>query len=455
MIPAFAVVGHPNKGKSSIVATLAHNDSIQILPTSGTTQHSQYFTVTIDNQDCYSLIDTPGFQRPRQVLHWLKQSCSDASGRRQSLQAFVDAHQDNQQFDDEVQLLRPILQGACIIYVVDGSRPYQADYEAEMEILQWSGEPRMALINPIAGDTWVAQWQQALGQYFSLVQRFDPMLADRRQQIQMLDAFAVLKPEWHSVLTRARDAIKSELDYRHRRSGELLVAYMKDALCLKMQQSFDQNNSREAQSKVLKKRYFEGLKGMEKDYFLQIESLYQHRRLQSDYHTLKLESHNLFDRESWHLWGLERKKIVAMASGGGALAGAVIDAGVGGSSLMLGAAAGATLSGVASWLWGKELARVKIHGLLPLGKRLLQTGPISNPELAWVIFGRAVYHLRAIRQRSHARRDVLIMTADQQAVMDVFSDREKMKISRWLLSGKEKKMQRLQEDIIPLINERL
>lgn len=28
MIPAFAVVGHPNKGKSSIVSTVAQNDSI-------------------------------------------------------------------------------------------------------------------------------------------------------------------------------------------------------------------------------------------------------------------------------------------------------------------------------------------------------------------------------------------------------------------------------------------
>ena len=30
--PVFVVVGHPNKGKSSIVATLAQDDSVEIAP---------------------------------------------------------------------------------------------------------------------------------------------------------------------------------------------------------------------------------------------------------------------------------------------------------------------------------------------------------------------------------------------------------------------------------------
>ena len=35
--PSFAVVGHPNKGKSSIVSTLAHDDSVRIGELPGTT----------------------------------------------------------------------------------------------------------------------------------------------------------------------------------------------------------------------------------------------------------------------------------------------------------------------------------------------------------------------------------------------------------------------------------
>ena len=42
MTPVFAVVGHPNKGKSSIVSTIAQKDNIAISPRSGTTQDTQH-----------------------------------------------------------------------------------------------------------------------------------------------------------------------------------------------------------------------------------------------------------------------------------------------------------------------------------------------------------------------------------------------------------------------------
>ena len=41
-------------------------------------------------------------------------------------------------FSAEVELLRPIVNGAGIIYVVDGAVAYGPDYEAEMEILRWT-----------------------------------------------------------------------------------------------------------------------------------------------------------------------------------------------------------------------------------------------------------------------------------------------------------------------------
>lgn len=36
-IPVFAVIGHPNEGKSSVVATLVENDRIRISPVPGET----------------------------------------------------------------------------------------------------------------------------------------------------------------------------------------------------------------------------------------------------------------------------------------------------------------------------------------------------------------------------------------------------------------------------------
>ena len=67
--PRLAVVGHPNKGKSSLVATLAEDDSVGISSTPGTTLRSRAYPMRVDGRLLYTLIDTPGFQRARRDWH--------------------------------------------------------------------------------------------------------------------------------------------------------------------------------------------------------------------------------------------------------------------------------------------------------------------------------------------------------------------------------------------------
>ena len=70
-VPRFAIVGHPNKGKSSIVATLAEDDDVAISPHPGTTTQARAYPMRLDGVTLYELIDTPGFQRAREMLAWL------------------------------------------------------------------------------------------------------------------------------------------------------------------------------------------------------------------------------------------------------------------------------------------------------------------------------------------------------------------------------------------------
>ncbi|MEO8985432.1 MAG: GTPase domain-containing protein, partial [Rhodanobacter sp.] len=132
-LPRFAVVGHPNKGKSSIVATLAQNDGIAIALEPGTTRNSDVYPLRVDGETLYELIDTPGFQRPRQALEWMQAQSRAASDRPDTVRAFVIQHAGEARFHDECELLRPIIDGAGILYVVDGSVPYSSENEAEME----------------------------------------------------------------------------------------------------------------------------------------------------------------------------------------------------------------------------------------------------------------------------------------------------------------------------------
>ena len=134
--PRFAIVGHPNKGKSSIVATLSEDDAVAISPRPGTTTRARAYPMRVDGETLYELIDTPGFQRAREVLAWLEANDRGAGARADVVREFLRVHADDPRFHDERELLTPIVDGAGILYVVDGSRPYGRQYEAEMEILR-------------------------------------------------------------------------------------------------------------------------------------------------------------------------------------------------------------------------------------------------------------------------------------------------------------------------------
>jgi GTPase Era involved in 16S rRNA processing len=104
--PRFAIVGHPNKGKSSIVATLAEDDSVRISPLPGTTVDARSFPMRVDGSVLYELIDTPGFQRARETLAWLRAHALGAEARPAVLAEFVSAHRDDARFRDECELRR-------------------------------------------------------------------------------------------------------------------------------------------------------------------------------------------------------------------------------------------------------------------------------------------------------------------------------------------------------------
>ncbi len=132
MIPEFAVIGHPNEGKSSVVSTLTEDDRIRVSRTPGETTVSKQYTVKIDGEDIIRFVDTPGFQVPRQTLAWFK---AFAGSPVEIVDRFIDAFHTDPFFNDECELLGPVARGGGIIYVVDGSRPVRDDDRAEMEIL--------------------------------------------------------------------------------------------------------------------------------------------------------------------------------------------------------------------------------------------------------------------------------------------------------------------------------
>lgn len=408
--PVFAVVGHPNKGKSSIVATLTRQDAVKISEISGTTTSSQTFDLSIDGITQYTLVDTPGFQRPRQVMAWLQQHSPNAAQRKQTVQSFIDQERGQEQtrFHDEVELLQPVLDGAGIIYVVDGSLPYTPEFEAEMTVLQWTGQPRMALINPIGGEAYVEEWKNALSQYFSIVRVFDPLTADYQKQFAVLSAFAELYEPWRASIESTIELLNQYVKRIEQQGAwtvaEHVVRMLNHVSEIKVPQQFIESTLQ----KKLKDDYQQSLRAIENDMQSQLKALFSHPEMRTESQLLTADYPDLFDDSYWYLYGLDRRKIIALSASAGAAAGAVIDIGVGGASLMTGAMAGGLLSGLASVAATWKPEKLNIKGV-PLAGKSLTAGPVKDLGFAFVLLGRAIDFLIMIRLRTHADRSVALV----------------------------------------------
>lgn len=412
--PRFAIVGHPNKGKSSIVATLSEDDAVAISPRPGTTTRAHAYPMRVDGETLYELIDTPGFQRAREVLAWLEAHDRGAGARADVIVEFLRSHADDPRFHDERELLKPIVDGAGILYVVDGSRPYGRQYEAEMEILRWTGRPRMALINMIAAGNHVEEWRSALSQYFSIVRVFDAMRADFSKRIELLRAFGAIDESWSAQLNRAADALLAERERRKRRAATEITELLTAALTTTVTVPLGQRRS-DAEAE---KRGRDALRGKirrkEADTRRVVQEIYRHGGLKSAETETAYLTEDVFSERSFSMFGLSATQLALTAAASGAVAGGIVDVALGGASLLLGAGIGAAIGAFGALAGADRLAKVEILGQ-PLGGFELRVGPILDPNLPWVILGRALLHLKLVAERNHARREELAVDAAGEA----------------------------------------
>ncbi|MDX1456499.1 MAG: GTPase/DUF3482 domain-containing protein [Marinobacter sp.] len=411
--PVFAVVGHPNKGKSSVVATLSQNDAIAIALEPGTTRHSQAYPLRVDGEVLYTLVDTPGFQRPRQVLEWLEAHSLSASDRAETVAAFVHQHRDDPRFHDECELLTPLTEGAGVIYVVDGSVPYSAENESEMTILRWTGQPSLALINSIGPDDYSEAWHSALGQFFQVVRKFNAVSAPFNQHLSLLKAFGQLEPNWEGVLDKAVLHLSAQRAQRKEQAARLIATALEDMMGWQEQRTLTagqlSGTSRDTLAADLRQRWYRHQRQREQSLRLGIEQLYQHHRIQRQEAELTWHSeHDLFSDSSRQTWGVSKAYLATAGFGAGALGGVGIDAVTLGTSLGTGALVGGLLGAAGSYFYGDRLALPVLRiGALRNGLQTARFGPVQDSQFGYVVLGRAVDHWWHVSHRNHAGQDLL------------------------------------------------
>ena len=194
-IPTFAVIGHPNEGKSSVVSTLTENDRIMITSTPGETRQTKEFPIEIDGKVILNFIDTPGFQHPTKILKWFAKYQKNNKSAEGILNAFLEEFSDNKNFHHDLQLLQPIASGAAVIFVVDASHPLRNHDKYEMEILRLIGCPRMALINSKEESLYLDDWKGELNRHYNIIREFNAHHASFAERIRLLEALKAMQQE--------------------------------------------------------------------------------------------------------------------------------------------------------------------------------------------------------------------------------------------------------------------
>lgn len=420
--PTFVVVGNVNQGKSSVTAALSENTGIPIDSYPGTTRQAGTYVFRSGDRELFRLIDTPGFQQPRQVLRWLRERATSASARPAAVRAFVDEHAASDEFRDEVELLRPILDGAGILYVVDASSHLEPSNEAEMEILRWTGQPAMALLNRVRDRDHAEEWRPTLRQFFHIVRDFDAHAARFADRVGLLRGFREIRPEWSPGIDAAVAAMEAEAERRRRvvagAVADLMVAALSHVERRPLAEGDDETRVRTA----LESAFRDAQRGLERRAREEVERVFGHPPLRADEPDAEVLAGDLFAESTWEAFGLTRTQLLQVGAVSGAAVGALADLGVGGMSLGAATALGAGLGAAAAWFGGQGLAKVRTGGptdwkgrLLPfLGTGTFVTmGPVRNQRYAWVLLDRALVHARAVRDRSHASRASLALPAER------------------------------------------
>ena len=407
-VPRFVIVGNVNAGKSSIVSTLAADETVRIDATPGTTRSNRVFPMKVDGRVLYELVDTPGFERPRDVRQWLLEHETDTGNRATVVRDFIDTFAGSGRFEQEVKLLRPIMDGGAILYIVDPKPIVTPNYEAEMQILQWTGQPRMALINRTHEEDYSAAWKPVLDQYFKIVREFDSHHAVFSDRIRLIRALREIHDEWEPVLTEAITALVEQRKSQNEDTAQEIADLLTRGLTHTESTTIGPDEDAEPHERKLIRQYTDSLRSMETRAHREIEAIYARKKLVIDHQELSLAEEDLFNANVWKCLGMTRTQIAAYGSLGGAVAGGAIDAGVGGMSFFTGTIVGGLAGAAAGYYTANQLPRMKVKAIrLPLGGQELRIGPMKDRNFPFVLLDRALLHHRLLAQTPHARRETV------------------------------------------------
>lgn len=401
-VPVFAIVGHPNEGKSTVVSTLSEDDSVRISVTPGETVKCRQFPVIIDHREVIRFVDTPGFQSPKQTLAWIQAYKGDD---KVIVQSFCQAHAGKTQFQDEVELFQPVAEGAGIIYVADGSRPVRSNDRAEMEILRLTGLPRMAIINcKDPEETYLEDWKNEFAKHFNSIRVFNALQATYAERIALLESLKSMHQDWQAAIAIVIRAFKTDWHQRNIRATELISDMLTRCLQHTVTQKIKESSKITPVKTSLQARYRKEIIEIERKTHNKIKKLFKHNIFNLDLPAQSIINADLFAASTWEILGLTPRQLATAAGIAGGTLGAVIDTAAAGLTFGIFTAIGSAAGAGSAFLGGRRMTSVKVVGLA-LGHSRIQVGPNGNIQFFYILLDRALIYYSHVINWAHGRRD--------------------------------------------------
>ncbi len=402
-IPTFAVVGHPNEGKSSVVATLTEDDSLRISDFPGETTVCSDYSVRVDDEILIRFLDTPGFQHPQKTLEWMQQHSAQ---KQHPAHAFVEAFREDPEHHHDVELLIPLAAGAGIIYVVDGSRPMRKNDVCEMEILRMTGNPRMALINPKEGDdSFLQTWKENCAKSFNLTRIFNAHHASFVERMALFESLKRMHQDWEPAMLRAVGIFECDWKTRISDTAQIISDCLVEALEFQVEMFTEKGEIESVSRSKLIAQYQLDIQSLEKRAQSSIRGVYRHRKFRPTLPEQSILAEDLWTERSWKMLGLSRRQVLMAAAVLGGGAGLKLDILFANLSFGMFTLSGAALALAGTWVKGENMARVKVKKLR-LGRASLTVGPNRNPQFPFVLIDRLLLFFQWMIRWSHARPDV-------------------------------------------------
>ena len=406
-LPVFAFIGHPNVGKTSVLATLAECDTAEIERTPGTTKDNITYPLAFDGTPYIHLVDTPGFEHHQYLLEWFSHNYNQSHNPAQT---FLDEHRDQLKFGKDCKILDIIAQGAVVLYVVDTSHPVRQADKNEMHIISLTGASRMAVINahrenPSAYE----QWRRELKPSFSIIREFNAQNSWYPERVALLTALREVDDRFAYQIDTCLLALQADWNNRLSVCAEIMVELLRDVLRYQLSESIDHlsdNQIAEKQQK-LEEQYKQAVRAQLHVAEEKLRTLFKHTKWQKTLEEHPVRSSDLFAEETVKALGMTPQQLTFASALVGATIGGSIDAAVGGTSFLAGTLVGGTAGALTGYFSTPTLVDVKVPGLLslilPTSGRTIQVQAIDNPNFVAIMLDWMLLYCHEAMHWSHAR----------------------------------------------------